>query len=67
MIGNGEDSGVEFKHDDVTNHDLAKELVALLNLDGGTVLLGDRGRRLDRGDQAGEPGRVGCGTLPSQD
>lgn len=40
MIGNGENSGVEFKRDDVDNHDLAKELVALLNLDGGTVLLG---------------------------
>ena len=40
LIDNGEDSGVEFKRDDVANHDLAKELVALLNLDGGTVLLG---------------------------
>jgi len=40
LISNGEDSGVEFKRDDVTNADLAKELVAFLNLDGGTVLLG---------------------------
>jgi ATP-dependent DNA helicase RecG len=40
MIASGEDSGVEFKRDDVTNHDLAKELVAFLNLDGGTILLG---------------------------
>ncbi len=40
MIDNGEDSGVEFKRDDVTNHDLAKQLVAFLNLDGGTVVLG---------------------------
>ncbi|MGD0088310.1 MAG: ATP-binding protein [Planctomycetota bacterium] len=40
MLTSGEDSGVEFKRDDVTNHDLAKELVAFLNLDGGTVLLG---------------------------
>jgi ATP-dependent DNA helicase RecG len=39
-IANGEDSSVEFKRDDVTNHDLAKELVSFLNLDGGTVLLG---------------------------
>ena len=35
-----EDSTLEFKHDDVQNHDLARELVALLNLAGGTVLLG---------------------------
>ncbi len=40
LIDNGEDSGVEFKRDDVANYDLAKELVALLNLDGGTILLG---------------------------
>ena len=40
LIANGEDSAVEFKRDDVTNVDLAKELVAFLNLDGGTVLLG---------------------------
>lgn len=46
LIRNGENSVVEFKRDDVQNHDLAKELVALLNLDGGTVLLGveDDGR-----------------------
>ena len=40
LIGNGEDSLVEFKRDEVSNHDLAKELVAFLNLEGGTVLLG---------------------------
>ena len=40
LIHNPEDSGVEFKRDDVANHDLAKELVAFLNLEGGTVLLG---------------------------
>ena len=40
MIRNGENSGVEFKRDDVANHCIAKELVALLNLEGGTVLLG---------------------------
>jgi ATP-dependent DNA helicase RecG len=46
LIRNGESSGVEFKRDDVQNYDLAKELVAFLNLDGGTVLLGveDDGR-----------------------
>ena len=40
LINNSEDSGVEFKRDDVSNHCIAKELVALLNLEGGTVLLG---------------------------
>ena len=40
LILNGENSGVEFKRDDVANHCIAKELVALLNLEGGTVLLG---------------------------
>ena len=46
IINNGENSGVEFKRDDIQNHDLAKELVAFLNLDGGTILLGveDDGR-----------------------
>ena len=40
LLRNGENSTVEFKRDDVQNHALAKELVAFLNLDGGTVLLG---------------------------
>lgn len=40
LISNGENSGVEFKRDTVANHDVAKEIVALLNLEGGTVLLG---------------------------
>ena len=40
LIRNGENSGVEFKRDTVANHDVAKEIVALLNLEGGTVLLG---------------------------
>ena len=40
LISNGENSGVEFKRDAVANHDVAKEIVALLNLEGGTVLLG---------------------------
>ena len=40
LIQNGEDSGLEFKRDDISNHDMAKELVSLLNLDGGTLLLG---------------------------
>ncbi|MCY3732214.1 MAG: ATP-binding protein, partial [Rhodospirillaceae bacterium] len=40
LIRNGEDSTLEFKRDDLRNHELAEELVALLNLEGGTVLLG---------------------------
>lgn len=40
LLCNGEDSTLEFKRDDVPNHDLARELVAFLNLAGGTVLLG---------------------------
>ncbi len=40
LIANDEDSGVEFKRDDLANHEVAKGLVALLNLDGGVVLLG---------------------------
>lgn len=40
IIRNGENSGVEFKRDVLQNHDLAKELVALANLEGGIVLLG---------------------------
>ncbi|MCG8457582.1 MAG: putative DNA binding domain-containing protein [Holophagales bacterium] len=40
LIQNGEDSGLELKRDDVTPQDLAKEIVAFLNLDGGILLLG---------------------------
>ena len=40
LIRNGEDSRLEFKRDGVENHVLAKALVAFLNLEGGTVLLG---------------------------
>ena len=40
IIANGENSGVDFKRDALTNHDLAKALVAFSNLDGGMVLLG---------------------------
>ncbi len=40
LIENGENSGVEFKRDDLRSQDLAKELVAFSNLDGGNVLLG---------------------------
>lgn len=40
LIANDEDSGVEFKRDEVQNHDLAAELVAFANFAGGVVLLG---------------------------
>ena len=40
IIRNGENSGVEFKRDVVQNVDLAKELVAFANFEGGMVLLG---------------------------
>ena len=46
IMANGENSGVEFKRDDLRTQDLAKELVAFSNLEGGMVLLGveDDGR-----------------------
>jgi ATP-dependent DNA helicase RecG len=40
LIRNGESSGVDFKRDDVVPERLAKEMAALLNLEGGHVLLG---------------------------
>ena len=46
LIRGGENSSVEFRRETVADHDLAKELAAFLNLQGGTVLLGmdDDGR-----------------------
>ncbi len=40
MIRNGENSVVEFKRDDIRPERLASEIVALLNLEGGHILLG---------------------------
>ena len=40
LIANGENSGVEFKRDDLRPEQLAKEIVALANLQGGRILLG---------------------------
>ena len=40
LIRNGENSGVEFKRDDIRPEQLAKEIAALLNLEGGHILLG---------------------------
>lgn len=40
IIANGENSGVEFKRDDIRQEQLAREVVALLNFQGGKILLG---------------------------
>ena len=40
LLRNGESSGVEFKRDDVRPERLAREMAALLNLEGGRILLG---------------------------
>ena len=40
LIHHGENSGVEFKRDDATPKNLAREMAALLNLEGGHILLG---------------------------
>jgi ATP-dependent DNA helicase RecG len=40
LIQNGENSGVEFKRDDIRPEKLAEEMAALLNLEGGYILLG---------------------------
>jgi ATP-dependent DNA helicase RecG len=40
IIASGENSGAEFKRDDVRPEQLAKEAVALANLKGGRILLG---------------------------
>ncbi|MEG6548278.1 RNA-binding domain-containing protein [Acinetobacter bereziniae] len=40
LIANGENSGVEFKRDDIRPEQLAKEVVAMANFQGGRILLG---------------------------
>ena len=40
VIINGENSGVEFKRDDLRPEQLAKEVVALANFQGGRILIG---------------------------
>lgn len=40
LIHKGENSGVEFKRDDIRPEKLAEEMAALLNLEGGYILLG---------------------------
>ena len=46
ILANRENSGVEFKRDDLRSEQLGKEIVALANLNGGRILLGveDDGR-----------------------
>ena len=66
MIHNGENSGVEFKRDVVQNHDLAKELVAFANFQGGVVLLGVEDDGSVSGITRRQPRRVGDDRLPRQ-
>ena len=40
IISNGENSGIEFKRDDIRPEQLAKEVVALVNFQGGKILIG---------------------------
>lgn len=40
IIANGENSGIEFKRDDIRPEQLAKEIVALVNFQGGRILIG---------------------------
>ena len=40
LIGSGESSGVEFKRDELRPERVAREIAALLNLEGGHLLLG---------------------------
>lgn len=40
IIANGENSGLEFKRDDIRPEQLAKEIVAFANVQGGRILLG---------------------------
>ena len=40
IIANRESSGIEFKRDDIRPEQLAKEIVAMANFQGGSVLLG---------------------------
>ena len=38
VITNGENSGIEFKRDDIRLEQLAKEVVAFTNVQGGRIL-----------------------------
>ena len=40
ILANLENSGIEFKRDDIKPEQLAKEIVALSNLNGGKIFIG---------------------------
>lgn len=40
LIRHGENSGVEFKRDDLRREQLAREVVAFANFQGGRILIG---------------------------
>jgi len=40
IIANGENSGIEFKRDDIRPQQLAKEIVAMANFQGGRIIIG---------------------------
>ena len=40
ILANGENPGVEFKRDDIRPEQLAREIVALANFQGGRIILG---------------------------
>jgi hypothetical protein len=65
IIHNGENSGIEFKRDDVHPDSLAREISALLNLEGGRILLGVRGRWIRDRPQPPPPGsrKMGHGSM----
>lgn len=54
IIANGENSGVEFKRDDIRPEQLAKEIVAMANFQGGRVLLGVEDNGVISGIQRGD-------------
>lgn len=59
IIANGESSGVEFKRDDIRPEQLAKEVVAMANFQGGCVLLGVEDDGTISGIHRQNSGRVG--------
>jgi ATP-dependent DNA helicase RecG len=54
IIANGENSGVEFKQDDIRPEQLAKEVVAMANFQGGRILLGVEDDGVISGIQRGD-------------
>ncbi|GAA3926700.1 RNA-binding domain-containing protein [Litoribacillus peritrichatus] len=54
IIANGENSGVEFKRDDIRPEQLAKEVVAMANFQGGRILLGVEDDGVINGIQRGD-------------